>query len=239
LRARTDEADEVLVTAGSSNRLREWIVNHDESWLFVVSYITLAVVLSIWISLFWLLVVIGMHLVLEWIRQREVDPRPGGVLLRALWELKLDFALFLFALALTAYMDVVMGIAGLGGAARLGMQSGARVGGWGRAIRGVLLSLDDAAQAARAVVAVGGNSRESADMAGDVEPPSRKPAAPPNPIAGRWGIGDHVAIWLGAVCLLLLLAAPVLTGQDAGSLLQALAAEMQPFPASPPVMEEA
>ena len=55
-----------------AERLRDWVLNHDDSWIFIILYVGLAVVLSLWISLFWLLVVVAGHFVLEWIRQRHI-----------------------------------------------------------------------------------------------------------------------------------------------------------------------
>jgi hypothetical protein len=121
--------------------VRAWILQHDESWLFTISYVGLAVVLSIWISLFWLVAVVGVHFILEWIRQSHFAERSRDVLRRSLWELKLDGALILFAFALTAYLEVILGMAGLAGASRMGLQAGARFAGWSRVLRGVLLSL--------------------------------------------------------------------------------------------------
>jgi len=137
-------------------RLRVWILNHDDSWIFITLYVGLAVVLSLWISLFWLLVVVAGHFVLEWIRQRHA--RDAGVLPEVFWELKLDIALILFALVLTLYLEVVFGVLGLqaagraGAIARVGARSGSRFAAWERTLRGLLLSADDAAQiAARAM----------------------------------------------------------------------------------------
>jgi hypothetical protein len=137
--------------------VRDWIVHHDDSWLFLALYIGLAVVLSIWISLFWLVAVVGVHFAFEWVRQQTLRSGFSNILFEVLWELKLDIALVLFALALSLYMDVVLGIVGLRSAARLapaaqaGLRSSTRFAAWQRVIRGVLLSVDDAAQVARAV----------------------------------------------------------------------------------------
>jgi len=137
-------------------RLRDWIVNHDDSWIFIILYVGLAVVLSLWISLFWLVVVVAGHFVLEWIRQRHL--RETGVLAEVFWELKLDIALILFSLVLTLYLEVVFGILGLKAAgravtiARAGARGGSRFAAWERTLRGLLLSADDAAQIARALV---------------------------------------------------------------------------------------
>ena len=196
-------------------RLRDWIINHDDSWIFIILYVGLAVVLSIWIGLFWLLVVVAGHFVLEWIRQRHV--RDAGVLPEVFWELKLDVALVLFALVLTLYLDVVFGILGLQAAgraaaiARVGARGGSRFAAWERTLRGLLLSADDAAQIARAIVirrpskgnatgepsagavaraSDGGQAEVVAHWQGPAAAPVDAPVKEPTvvePGAGRWG----------------------------------------------------
>jgi hypothetical protein len=230
-----------MTKPGSARRaMAGWIVRHDDSWLFVASYIGLAVVLSIWISLFWLVAVVAAHAVLECLRQRHWRARGAALLGRVAWELKLDFALILFALLLSAYMDVILGVAGLGGAARLGaasrigLRSGARAAGWSRVVKGILISLDDLAQVLRAVLLhryKPTNGRQEQTVVAAVSDESALPAAPEYRFAPRdWSVGDHVAIWLGAACLLLIVAAPWLTEQTGTTLLHTLAAELHPFP---------
>lgn len=136
-----------------------WIVNHDQSWLFVILYVGLAVVLSVWVSLFWLLFLAGAHFALEWVRHTLLRGEHGvTVPLNALWEVKLDLALVLAAVALALYMDVIFGVLGLQSAARAGaaLRAGGklapRVAGWERLIRGFFLTLDDLANVGRAFV---------------------------------------------------------------------------------------
>jgi len=206
---------------------RRWVLQHDDSWWFVACYLVLAVVLSLAISLFWLVAVVAGHGVLEWLRQRWLNPRPAEqVWGRVVWELKLDLALVLFALTLAAYMDMVWGVAGLGSAARLGVHAGARIGArttaWSRALRGVLLSLDDAAQLGR-VVAGQRVSAPSQDSGVVLTVPHR-PWRPP------WRWSDHLSVWGGLGLLVLLLAAPWLTHHDPAALLALLGEELHPFP---------
>jgi len=222
---------------GPSNPVRDWIRTHDDRWSFTIAYVGAAVVLSIWIGLFWLAVVMAAHLVLEWIRQRDLDRRLPGVVKRVAWELKLDGALFLLALALAVYMDVVLGAAGLGGASRLGahaaargLRGGARMAGWVRTLRGILLSLDDAAQVARAAA-----RRRKCSEAGikigspGAEEESPGEGAPLEPWR-CWGAGDHIAMWMGVVCAALILAAPwLLPGGSAAGVAGTILAELHPL----------
>jgi hypothetical protein len=210
--------------------IRNWIINHDESWLFIIAYIGLAVVLSIWISLFWLVAVVAVHFAFEVVRQKEIHASWQTVVSESLWELKLDIALVLFALVVSLYMEVVLGVVGLQGAARAGaaaqagLRGSARFAAWQRLIRGVLLSVDDAAQVARVAMGKGnGDEEEAAEVVA-------RPASPWGSWVGQWGKGDWIAIGMGVVCLLLLVVAPYLTDHTFHSTFVTLAAELHPYP---------
>jgi len=227
--------------------LRKWILRHDDSWLFTIAYIGSAVLLSIFISLFWLVAVVAVHFAFEWVRQAAREPAVLGVLRRTSWHLKLDLALVAFALVLAVYMEAVLGVVGLGGAARVTAQAGSRaarlggaarvtaqagsrVAGWARVIRGVALSLDDAAQVARA--AGRAVKRKDAGEEGEAVEDDGKEGPDLHPWR-RWGVGDHVAIWLGALCLVATLAAPfVLDDLTFGGVLETIAEEFHPWPGS-------
>jgi hypothetical protein len=214
--------------SGPTSGLRQWIIEHDERWLFIVLYIGLAVTLSVWISLFWLVAVVAGHGVLEWIRQSHLHQSRRMVLVETLWELKLDIGLVLFALALALYMDLVLGVVGLQSAARLGAaaRGGARFAAWERAIRGVLLSVDDMAQVARAVTV----NRGQAD--GEEEAPSWMAASPWGSWQGSWGKGDWIALSLNVLCLLLILVSPLLTAHTPASALATMLTELHPWPSA-------
>ncbi len=230
-----DTAAEAAPLVGSRTRrerMREWILQHDDSWVFIVLYVGLAVVLSIWISLFWLVAVVGVHFIFEVVRQQHLlRTGTGRVVLEALWELKLDIALVIFALALTLYMPFVLGVVGLQGAARIGAASraAARFAGWERTLRGILLSADDAAQVVKAAAM---KRAKAANGAVVVEAQEVEVAALPQGPTWRepWTTGTWIAIALGVVCVLLIVAAPLLTDHTAVSALLAMAAELHPYP---------
>lgn len=230
--------------------LYHWIIAHDDSWVFVALYIGLAVVLSAAISLFWLVIVVGVHFAFELIRQRHLLGRHGPMLAEALWELRLDAALIIFAMAVALYMDFVIGVAGLRLAPRLGRvvsmgaRGGTRVAAWSRVLRGVLLSVDDVAQFLRAVLfrkrraaqnasdaanesSIPKNCRKSAAAA------SKTPIQPKAPL-GRWAMpwrtGDWLIAGFFAVSVLLVVLAPVLTDHTAGDALSVMLMELHPFP---------
>jgi hypothetical protein len=145
---------------------------------------------------------------------------------RVAWEIKLDLALILFALALAVYMDYIMGAAGLSAAARAGargVQATGRMIAWQRGLRAVLLTLDDAAQVTRAAISSG---QKAAAKAPVPEPPKRGWGGWVAP----WTIGDCVSIAIGVVCLLALAAAPVATDLAPSEVLAKLAAELHPWP---------
>jgi hypothetical protein len=213
--------------------VRNWIINHDDSWLFIILYIGLAVVLSIWISLFWLVAVVAVHFGFEIVRQREAHGNWTSVISEALWELKLDIALVLFALVVSLYMELALGVAGLQGAARIGsaaqagMRGGARFAAWQRIIRGLLLSVDDAAQVVR--VAAGKSNKDQGRETG-VKVQSVKTDSSRGSWFGGWTRGDWIAISMGIVCFLLLASTPLITDHTFPSAIAALAAELHPFP---------
>lgn len=229
-----------------------WILQHDDRWSFIALYVSLAVVLSLWISLFWLVALVAVHFAFECVRQGAAGARGAEVLTLAGWEVKLDVALVFFALALSLYMDVVLGVLGLQAAARAGaaanasLRAGGRVLAWERAIRGVLLSADDAAQVGRVFARRRGNGDDAeggvATLLAETETvaptvaPSYGPAdAPPVLLPatgwrGDWGVGDRIAVGLTVVCLALIVAAPSLTGGTFADALAAMAGELHPFP---------
>jgi hypothetical protein len=191
--ARVIDGHSEAASARGMHPLRRWVVEHDDSWLFIVSYVGLAVVLSIAFGLFWLCAVVAVHFGLECVRQAHHTRGRADIAARALWEIKLDIALILFALVIVVYFEFVMGAAGLGGLARMGAQAGARFAGWQRVIRGLLLTVDDAAQVGRAAL-------------------PRRQTAGVNPAARKGSLGDRLSVGFGVVCLLLLVLAPPLLG---------------------------
>jgi hypothetical protein len=221
--------------ASTAAVVHRWIVRHDDSRLFLVLYISLALVLSIVIGLFWLVALVAVHFAFEHVRFRHEGKRTGAALLAALDGVKLDVGLVLFALALALHMQVVMGLLGLqaasraGAAAQAGMR-GVRFAAWEKVIRGIALSIDDAFQGARAVAAVRRKPAASGAEAGVGADAAA--VAPSEGSRTRWITGDVLSLALCAVCLLLILAAPLTASYDGwGAVLRALAAELHPFPA--------
>jgi hypothetical protein len=232
------------------SRLRSWIIEHDDKWLFVILYIGLAVVLSIWISLFWLVFVVAIHFMLEIVRQQHLRTQPAQVLAEALWEVKLDITLVIFAMALSLYMDMLFEMVTLGLSARLAAllragrlgkllqgaaKAGARFAGWQRLIRGFFLSVDDIAQVVRALGKRSVKTHSALSLADNSQPikiemdkHSNKPSN--SSWLSAWSWGDALTIGLGLACTVLILASPWLTNHTFNSAFLSLIAELQPFP---------
>ena len=201
-------------------RSRRWLIDHDNRMTFTILYITLALVLSMAISMFWLVAVVSVHAVIEYWslgRSGVRDHRLG----RTLWHVKLDIALVLAALWLGLYIDLLFGVAGLSAAARTGAQATARFVAWQRTIRGVLLTADEAALAAKA--AFGGSKRDGAVATS----PDQTPLLPWHQ---RWGIGDRLTIGSIALLTALILAAPLITDHSVGQAIAILAEDLHPWP---------
>jgi hypothetical protein len=212
------------------SRILAYIRDHDNRWSFIVAYISLAVVLAIAINLFYLTLVVAVHGLFEWIKESPAIDDRRARLAHVLWELKLDIGLILFALALEVYMEVLLGMVGLSMAARAGVQASGRFAALQNALRGVLLSVDDAAQVARMVAKRRreGGEAEDDDAEGE-DGASPLPAGRLGPWAGPYGLGDKLSLGFGASCLLAIVCAPYLTHHDWSSMLAAIGAEMHPF----------
>jgi hypothetical protein len=218
--------------------VRQWVRDHDERWSFVIIYLGLAVGLSVFVSLFWLLAVAGLHLALELGRQSQHREGKLEVLSHALWEVKLDVGLILLALSLVLYIDVVLGLLGLQSAARAaavtraGARVGARAAAWERNIRTFLLTVDEMARIGYAAYLV---RRGRAGVASETQPPEPVPQVATSPgdgWRGRWGIGDRIGLLLVVGGVIMLVVAPLLTPHDWGTAGAAIMEELRPFPSS-------
>jgi hypothetical protein len=215
--------------SGAGEALHAWVVDHDESRLFLVLYISLALVLSIVLGLFWLVALALVHLLFEFVRCRHHGLRGHTAIGSAIWGVRLDLALVLFAFVLTIYLTFVFGVLGLhavgraGSAAAAGVRGGAQFAAWERVIRGLLLSIDDGLQGLRAVYAVRTEPAALGSRSFEAEGQVTVTRAP-------MGIGDGLTILLAGVCILLIAAAPWITQEGWPLLASRLAAELHPFP---------
>jgi hypothetical protein len=229
----------ILISKNAIASTYSWIIHHDEKWLFTLSYIGFAVVLSIWLSLFWLVLVVGVHFIFEFIRQWHLRSGIRQVLLGVLRELKLDIVLVLFAFTLSLYMDSVMGVVGLRSAARMGavtragLRGASRITAWERGLRFLFLTVDDVAHLLRAFkmrssqIAAVKTGKDAIDNQADdceLSPTSWRDWTP------SWSKGDWLALVLGLVCIVLMIAVPYITEHSWTSAWSVLLDELRPFP---------
>lgn len=198
-------------------RVRRWLLDHDNRSTFTILYITLALVLSMAISMFWLAAVIAAHGLIEYwsLGKRGVREHRAGL---TVWHIKLDIMLLLAALWLGLYIDLLFGVAGLSATARTGAQVSARVLAWQRAIRGVLLSVDEAALAAKAVM--GRNAGQGGKLDRTIHPPWRS----------RWGWGDRLTIAASVTLALMIVLSPIITDHSMVEALVILGEDLHPWP---------
>lgn len=203
------------------DKVKQWILKHDDCKIFIVLYISMAVLLTLLISLFWLVLVVFIHFIFELIRQYYLNKTKIRIVLDALWETKLDIVLILFALCLDVYLDFVFGIAGIGAGARAVAQTGSRIAIWQQVIRGVIISLDDVVQVIRFT---GGKKKisKSIDEAVDED----KNELPESKIT----TGDILSLSFGVLILGLILFAPIITKHSPSDVVNIMLEELHPWP---------
>jgi hypothetical protein len=198
-----------------------WCMEHDERNSFVFTYITLSVVLSVMAGLFWLVMLVGVHFGLELYRNRDLARR--SQLAHASFGIKLDVTLVLLALALSLYMDVLFAALGLRALPRAGAAVGrlsGRLPSLRRIVRAALLLTDEVIRISAYITAARGiTGAKSSSMVW----------RPHSPWAERWTVGTRVVIGLGGLALILLLAAPWLSGHGLDGTLAIVAHELSPF----------
>jgi hypothetical protein len=221
--------------------LRAWMRDHDDQWPFVVMYLGASVLLSILISLFWLLVVIGVHFIFEYVRQSHYRVGRTDVLLHALWEVKLDIGLAALAFAVALYIDVILGVVGLQAAGRVAVAAriGARAAAWERNLRTFLLTVDEITRVSHAAYMLGVRRRQRVGTLTTQGPaPDSKPESPVSPSLAvaapawhrQWGWGDRIGVVLVSGGVGLILLAPVLTQHDIASTVALIMEQLRPFP---------
>lgn len=203
-----------------------WIRDHDDRLSFVILYIGGAIALSIWLNLFWVVMLMLGHFGLEIFRGRLLGvTRP---LAHAVWEVKLDIALMLFALVVALYADHILGLLGLGQAARAGqaargLQAATRFGIIERALRVAVLTSDDILRLVQAAIRFRGRNGGPAIPAA-----ARHEAETMAATAPALDTGDVLTLSFGALCLLLIALVPTLTGMPPAEVAQQILYEISP-----------
>jgi hypothetical protein len=188
-----------------------WVRDHDDRLSFVLLYIGGAIILSIWLNLFWVAMLMLGHFGLEIFRGHLLKAeRP---LRHALWEVKLDVGLLLFALVVALYSEHVLALLGLGQAARAGqaargLQVAAKFGIVERALRILVLTMDDMARLVQAIIKF--RKRGTEPPAASASIVTADPAE-----TAFAKMGDVLSLAFAVVCLLLILLVPSFTGASA------------------------
>lgn len=203
-----------------------WIKEHDDRWSFIILYIGGAVALSIWLNLFWVIVLMLAHFVLEIVRGHLLQARRP--LLHALWEVKLDIALILFALVVALYSEHILALLGLGHAARAGqaargLQFAARFAVIERALRIIVLTMDDFARLVQAVLKFRSRNKQAEPSLAGHEAHTLSGAT------AAYQTGDVLSLAFGALCLTLIVLLPTLIGTPVDELAGQILHEISPY----------
>ncbi len=228
--------------------LKAWIVDHDNKIIFNILYIGLALVLSIWLGLFWLVAVVAIHVIIEFFRQYLLSGKTGYSVMESLWELKLDIGLIFFAFWLAVYLDFIFGVAGLAAGTRVAAQTGGRIAQtgtrvaiWQRVIRSVFMSLDDVGLAFK-VLARGkkGKKQDIEEIISKKDERKMETTASPiyqkteNTLKTSWlkqySKGDWFAIGFAVISLVTLIGAPLLIDKNLEEVIRTIMMELKPFP---------
>jgi hypothetical protein len=234
----------------SLGAVRQWILAHDERFSFAAVYILLAVGLSLFVSLFWLLVIVAIHVVFEWLKKRyQGYERMGHAAVWTLWDTKFDLALALFAFVLAAYAGVSFGVAGAQSAGRLGVLA-SRLGPITRgfaaarvilfrlwfAARVIIIRKADMARAtALAKLAeqqAAANAAENVTAELDGQNSAKNMGLIPQvlPWKTQWTRGDRIALAFIGLNVILLVLAPVVTDQTLPGMLVSFREKLHPWP---------
>lgn len=206
----------------------QWVKEHDDRLSFVLLYISGAILLSIVLNLFWVMMLMFGHFLLEIFRGYLLKVK--SPVLHALWEVKLDIGLVLFALVVALYSEHVLALLGLGQAARAsqaarGLQAAARFGIVERALRILVLTMDDLARLAQAVIKFGMKSREPATAPPHTQVHAIESSSP----KGSLGRGDVLSLSFAGLCFVLIVFTPSLTGTPAADVAPKILHELSPY----------
>ncbi|NCO03221.1 MAG: hypothetical protein GW903_03420 [Alphaproteobacteria bacterium] len=217
--------------------VKRWVKDHDERMSFILVYVGAAIVLSVYANLFWVALLMIGHYGLEVWRHYVIEAKRP--LLTALWHVKLDIALVLFALVIALYADLVMAALGLGQAARAGQavrgaQMLTRFAIIERGLRIFFLTIDDIARIGMIVwkVMKGKNSKISKtkrDMDNArLKLKEEEERIHPQADSGKLSKGDIFSLSFGTLCLALIFSAPWITGLGVNETAITLINELKP-----------
>jgi len=96
-------------------------------------------------SLFWLVVIVGVHAFIEYISLRHKNIE--NIIFELFWHIKLDLAFISFALVLSLYMEVIFGLI----IAKFGSRFASFLA-YQNIFRTILMSLDDITKSTKAII---------------------------------------------------------------------------------------
>jgi hypothetical protein len=251
--------DDSIAQSTTKQKVYQWITEHDNQKVFIIGYIGLALVLSTFISLFWLIFVVIIHSIFEYIKYKSMGNSLRVTFINMCWELKMDFALILFAFVIHLYIGFILGIAGLSGLAKTSTattkivadcakttQTATKFMVIKRSLRAGLLMLDEAVFAIRGFLF---NRKRKLNRSCYRKPDQQltreaaekeilaqhNPLVEPNPLNNLKYRSltsiDKIALILGLASLTLIILAPFITEHDTYKLvINEIIAELRPFP---------
>lgn len=207
-----------------THRFKVWIIEHDERWSFLVIYVVLAVLLTLWIGMFWLFIVVAGHFVFEMVKKRH-DGCAGWTrtVVWSLWDMKFDLALVAWALVLLTYTSASFGIVGASTAGRLFMLGKGNPAFWRNLLivsRVVIVRKADRLAKLRMVADAPCPVAARAERLQCAHYPWQQPL--------RWY--DFVCLGLTGLCLLAIGFAPLVVDESAGELALEVLRHLHPFP---------
>ena len=232
-----------------------WIVLHDRSVIFALAYVSLTIFLSVYVSYFWLVALVGLHVALEWLKKGYLGYQRG--LHRAawtVWDTKFDIALIFLALTLLSYTGVGAGVAGAQSATRVGLMGGkfsalwvriapllARFARFGVVLRAMGIRAVDLFFSARVILFrkadMARASKQEAFLEQNPQTGAHQPVPEdsgkiPSHLPWQRALGGYgwFAVLLVVVNSVAVLLAPVVTEHTYPTLLQTLAAKFHPWP---------
>ncbi len=113
------EGNELEQTFPRERGFIAWIADHDEKRLFLVGYVGLTLLLTIGISLFWLIFLVSIHFFFEVVKKYcDGAKDTSRILTWSAWDIKFDLALVTMALVLVVFTEISFGVAGVAGLSR-------------------------------------------------------------------------------------------------------------------------
>lgn len=214
--------------------VKRWVRDHDDRWSFILFYVGAAILLSVFANLFWVVLLMLGHYAVEIWRHYVIEVK--NPFLQALWHVKLDIALVLFALVIALYAELVMAALGIGQAARAGQavrgaQMLTRFAIIERGLRIFFLTVDDMARIGVIIwkALCGKNGKNDSDMAAarqQLKVEEKK--IHPEPRDGKLTKGDIFSLSFGSLCLTFILSAPWITGAGINETIMTLMGELSP-----------